>query len=346
MKRKIRSVFFGLTAAGTSLVMFISWTGKLPAATAKEIEASALKGFSLLQLSNAVFTGKARCASCHHSTMTAMVARALEQKGIAANDTTAQMREGSMAATLDIVCNPNLNNQFVTAKFLAPYELLGLDAEKHPADFTTDIAVDYIMSQALPDGSFKAEYGRVPLEAGDIHLTALSVRAVQLFASPAKSAKLQQMILRSKEWMEAQHPVLQQELSFQLLGMNWCGSGQSTMKAVAQKLNGLQNKDGGWSQLPTMQSDAYATGQVLYALSQSGLAIIEDPAYQKGIAWLLRTQDKTGAWIVKTRSNPIQPFVNSDFPPYDDNQFISAAATNWATLALVDALPDRNEKQK
>jgi hypothetical protein len=39
-------------------------------------------------------------------------------------------------------------------------------------------------------------------------------------------------------------------------------------------------------------------------------------------------------------------FISSGFPPLDESQYISSAATNWATLALVNALPDKNQAKK
>jgi len=197
------------------------------------------------------------------------------------------------------------------------------------------------VSQAMPDGSFKAEYARVPLESGDIHLTALSIRAIQLYASPSKASRVRELVSQTRRWLQKQQPTEQQELTFQLLGMQWCGSSKEAKAAVLQKLLSLQHKDGGWSQLPTMESDAYATGQVLYALASSDIIDQGSEICQSAINYLLRTQDPSGAWIVNTRSNPIQPYVEADFPPYDDNQFISAAASNWATLALAEVLPDK-----
>ena len=90
-----------------------------------------------------------------------------------------------------------------------------------------------------------------------------------------------------------------------------------------------------------MSSDAYATGEALYALYISGQLKPADEKYQQGIRYLLKTQDDMGAWEVLTRSSPIQPFFTCGFPPYDENQFISAAASNWAVMALLNALPDK-----
>lgn len=343
MNRNILSAIIIICSSCIVFTTLVSWKSNSlpPESNIAAIQSSVERGFALLQTSSSIMITKSRCASCHHTTMTAMVAGVMAKKGLAAADTSAMMRQMAMVGTLDFIGNPNLNNQFVSAKFLAPYVLLGLDAQKYPGDFTTDIALEYVISQALPNGSFQAEYARVPLECGDIHLTAISIRAIELYASPAKKQKTQMMVQQTRQWLEQQHPTQQQELAFQLMGMQWCGSNPAAKTAVAQKLLAMQNKDGGWSQLPTMASDAYATGQVLYALSEAGLNDMAGAAYQNGITYLLKTQDKAGAWTVVTRSNPIQPFVNTEFPPYDDNQFISAAASNWAVLALANALPDK-----
>jgi hypothetical protein len=56
-------------------------------------------------------------------------------------------------------------------------------------------------------------------------------------------------------------------------------------------------------------------------------------AYRRGLEYLLRTQIEDGSWIVETRAVPIQACLESGFP-YGVNQWISAAATGWATTAL------------
>jgi hypothetical protein len=180
-----------------------------------------------------------------------------------------------------------------------------------------------------------------PLEGGEIHLAALCVRAIRLYAPPAQSKRVEQLVTRTRTWLENTVADVQQEQNFQLLGLEWCGSGRPQKEKVAARLLALQHPDGSWSQLPTMAGDAYATGQALYALSETGMTQPGDPVFQKGVTWLLKHQDASGAWIMETRAFAIQPFFNSDFPPYDENQYISATATNWAALALLNALPDQ-----
>jgi hypothetical protein len=146
---------------------------------------------------------------------------------------------------------------------------------------------------------------------------------------------------KARTWLRALQTDQQQELVFQLLGLHWTGGTAADLKRVADRLLALQQPDGGWAQLPTLSSDAYATGQALYALAESGVVRTDADIFQRGVRWLLSHQDETGAWIVQTRAFPIQPFFTADFPPYDENQFISATATNWAMLALLEALPDK-----
>ena len=102
------------------------------------------------------------------------------------------------------------------------------------------------------------------------------------------------------------------------------------------KLMAEQRSDGGWAQLPTLTSDAYATGQALVALKTTGALKAGDAAYRRGVQFLLKTQMEDGSWYVRSRSIPFQPYFESDFP-YGADQFISAAATNWASMALVHA---------
>jgi squalene cyclase len=126
-----------------------------------------------------------------------------------------------------------------------------------------------------------------------------------------------------------------EDRAFQLLGLHWAGGDEDTIGAAAGDLLAEQRPDGGWSPLPSLSSDAYATGQALVALHQTGLAPTE-PAYQCGVQYLINTQREDGSWHVKSRALPFQPYFESGFP-HGQDQWISAAATNWAAMALIPA---------
>jgi hypothetical protein len=127
----------------------------------------------------------------------------------------------------------------------------------------------------------------------------------------------------------------------QLLGLAWAGENAAALHHRAQDLIARQRSDGGWGQLPSLETDAYATGQALVALSWSGVPV-SDPAYQRGLVYLLRTQLADGSWHVRTRSFPFQRYKESGFP-HGKDQWISAAGTSWAAMALSLALPAQKQ---
>jgi hypothetical protein len=67
---------------------------------------------------------------------------------------------------------------------------------------------------------------------------------------------------------------------------------------------------------------------------------VSDPVYQRGVKWLLGNQQQDGSWYVPTRALGFQPWFDSGFPHAHD-QWISAAGTNWAAMALMYAAPDK-----
>jgi squalene cyclase len=97
-----------------------------------------------------------------------------------------------------------------------------------------------------------------------------------------------------------------------------------------------QRPDGGWAQNANLASDAYATGESLYALRESGALMVSDDVYQRGVRFLLDTQFEDGSWYVRNRAPKFQPYFQSGFP-YDHDQWISSTATAWATVALAPA---------
>jgi hypothetical protein len=99
-----------------------------------------------------------------------------------------------------------------------------------------------------------------------------------------------------------------------------------------------QETSGGWSQFARTDPDAYATGLSLYSLHVAGVPAT-DAAYRKGVAFLLSTQYQDGPWLVRTHSFPVQRYFESGFP-FGRHQWISAAGTSWATLAIAQTLPD------
>jgi squalene cyclase len=215
----------------------------------------------------------------------------------------------------------------------ASYWLIGLFAAGVARDDTTDALVHYLTLKQAKDGRWRTTLVRPPANVSDFTATALALRGLQDFVPRGRSEEIAGRVGRARDWLVSATPRTTEGRAFQLFGLKWAGAREAEIDKAATELLAEQRGDGGWGQLEALPSDAYATGEVLVALKQSGAVSSRYPAYRRGVEFLLETQLSDGSWFVESRSLPVQPYFESGFP-HGRSQFISCAATSWATMAL------------
>jgi ankyrin repeat protein len=218
------------------------------------------------------------------------------------------------------------------------YHLFGFVAEGVPPSATTDGMVHHLVTIQAPDGRWFNQAPRPPIASGDVSATALAIQAIKHYGWPGRKEEFAASVDRARGWLWNVDAETNEEAVFQLLGLHWAGEPPERLAGLAKSLVRIQRKDGGWAQLPTLESDAYATGEVLYTLAQAVKYPTTEPVWQRGLRFLLERQEDDGTWHVVRRAFPFQPTMKSGFPHHRDS-WISAAATSWAVLALTRVLP-------
>jgi ankyrin repeat protein len=305
-----------------------------PAASAR---AAIARSMPLVQQSDVTFVKKSGCVSCHNNNLTAMAAAAVRSNGMPVDEQTARKQLQVIASYVESWRERLLQGIGIPGnQDTVSYILLGMAAERYPADAATDAAARYLKGRQGADGHWWVQGPRPPLESSDIEVTAVSMRAIQVYAPKTRRAEYERRARLAAAWLAKAEARTNEDRTFQLLGMSWANAGREAMRKAAGELLAGQRADGGWAQIPSLASDAYATGQALVALAESGALTVTDPPYQRGVRYLLDTQLEDGSWYVKTRSLTFQPYFESGFP-HGHDQWISAAATNWAVMALAPA---------
>ncbi|MEP7377374.1 MAG: prenyltransferase/squalene oxidase repeat-containing protein [Chitinophagaceae bacterium] len=325
-----------LSAMVTVIAAFTTVTNKYRINDPEEIKKAVNKSLPLLQTTSHLFLENAGgCQSCHHQDLTAVSLSLAKEKGFAVNDTSLNEIFDSIQHVIRNRKEVLLQNDDPTAIIMSSaYQLWALWANQYKSNKLIEMLVKNLMQRQTREGCWVSPNPRPPLEYYAFSATALMISGIQYYAPPSLKQEAAQRIEKARAWMMRTVPETNEEKVFQLLGLNWINGDKSFIQQQAKKLLSTQHADGGWSQLTNLETDSYATGQALYALYESGQLKTDDPAFQKGISFLLKTQFEDGSWKVKSRSIPFVPFVFNGFP-HDKNQFISAAGTNWATMALI-----------
>jgi ankyrin repeat protein len=309
-----------------------------PEAGPAQIRAAIGRGLDLLTITGPSVVKQRGCFSCHHQGLPSLAGWHARRAGVEA----AQIAETNRNLVYPILQRSGMLLQQGVAPAgeaaTVAWQLIGLGADGQKADYFTDIAANYIAATQSQDGSWPERWGRPPLEYSPVSATAVAIRALDLYGFPSRRREFTARIANAVAWLAKTQPAASEESAMRLLGLVWGSASRTVIDRAAHRLATAQRADGGWAQLPALGSDAYATGQTLVALRTSGYFQPASPGFIKGVRYLLGTQEPDGSWHVRSRSLPVQPLFESGFP-HGRDQWISAAGTSWAAMALSLALP-------
>ncbi len=305
-----------------------------PANSARE---AVLRSLPLLQRTDVSFFQKSGCVSCHNNSLASMMLATARRNGFAVDEKAGRQQLKDTGVYIESWRDRLLQGIAIPGGVdTVSYILLGLAAGDYPATEATDAVARYLKLRQRPDGRWSIGTQRPPIESSDIEVTAVSMRALQTYAPITQRAPYHLAVQRATAWLATAQAKTTEDRAFRLLGLAWGKGKQDAIEKAAHELLGEQRPDGGWSQLPTLESDAYATGQALVALREAGALKAPDPVFKRGVRFLLNSQFEDGSWYVKSRAIKIQPYFDNGFP-HGQDQWISAAGTNWAIMALAAA---------
>jgi hypothetical protein len=304
-----------------------------------QVRAAAQRALGPLQESLIVYAEKRDCFSCHNQGVPLVALNIARSRGLAIDEDAFQGAVDQTLADLEGALEKYRQGRGQPGGAdRAAYALWALEVGDHPPDPVTSAVTEFLLKADRGRDHWTAAARRVPMEASPFTATALTLRGLQNYGDKASSDTIKDRVAQARSWLTRSKPSDTEDRVFRLWGLKYADGSSEEIEAAVKDLLTTQRSDGGWSQTDLLASDAYATGSALVALHEAGGLATDDPAYRRGVSFLIGTQKHDGTWFVESRSNPFQLYFESGFP-YGKNQFIAVAASGWATAALALALP-------
>jgi outer membrane protein assembly factor BamB len=302
---------------------------------AAEIHAAVSRAIPLLEKGAAgSMTERPQCFTCHNQGLPLLALTTARARGFTIDD--AQMHDQAEFIAGFLSSN---REKFLAGKgtggevATAGGALWALETTGWKPDETTATVAEYLLLFEKDTHRWRMTSDRPPTESSDFTANYLAIRSLVYYGTAEQRDRVAQRIGEARNWLLETMPRDTEDRVFRLWGLKLAGEPRDVVEAAAKDLLVTQRGDGGWSQTAEMESDSYATGSALVALHEAGGLGVAEPAYSRGVRFLLRTQRDDGSWFVHSRSKPFQKYFESGFP-HGPDQFISIAASGWATTAL------------
>jgi hypothetical protein len=307
--------------------------------TTPNLRAAVVKALPLIEKGGAGHMEQRTCFACHHQAVPLLAMTTARARGLAVDGALIQKHLRFIAAFLDTGRANYLKGRGQGGQVdTAGYALWALETGGWAPDQTTAAVTEYLLRYRKDLDHWRTTSNRPPSEVSPFTATYLAVRALQTFGTPEQKERTGERLRAARGWLETMPARDTEDRVFRLWALQRIGADAKTVQGAAHELRRTQRPDGGWAQRAGMESDAYATGTALVALHRAAGLATSDPAYRRGLSYLLATQRPDGTWYVRSRSRPFQIYFESGFP-HGKDQFISLAASSWATTALALALP-------
>lgn len=297
------------------------------------------RGLDFLVRDAQAWKAEHQCVSCHHAGLVRWALQESRQRGIAVDEPvldflTAWIADSGPGTTS--VPRPPEAPRALNTKALWFALALGPDAS--PAERARDGFAGFIRTltaDQMEDGRWVAwPNTRAPM-FGNSEASVTALAALALIPSASREdATARPALGRALTWLKSSAPDAElQSLTMRLVVWQRTEQPAAEIGQLTQRLRRAQRHDGGWSQVPGLPSDAWATGQALYALAdQAG----GEQSLLRGQQYLLANQRPDGSWPMESR--PTSPGGE----PAGLLVPITGAGSAWAVLGLVRCLPDRD----
>ena len=188
--------------------------------------------------------------------------------------------------------------------------------------------VDLLLKQQAKTGYFTDPKPHLPIVQGAFDTTGNALVALDWAGAHGGKPQIKPAASRALAWMTAAIPKTTQDMVYKIISLaRYAPEQRDVAWALVDKLAVEQQPDGGWKETAAMTgSNAFATGQVLYAYQQAGVSVLS-PTFRRGVDYLLKTQvndssPDNGVWFA----------INSQS---DDKTEL--APTMWAVIGLAAA---------
>ena len=319
-------------AALTACILLIGASAQADEPT--DVDAAIDRGLAFLAKDAVAWKEKHNCVSCHHAALIVWSMREAKQQGWTVDEPLlaeltkwiAESGDGKTTAPRPESAPRALNSKPI-------WFALGLEADAEPDGATLDglkTLLATVKEDQTDDGSWTTwPETRPPIFGGnDDSNTTLAL----LSLLPA-AARGDESVIAARDkgvaWLAAR-PVDDDAQSVALRLILWqrLERPAEEWRPLVERIKARQNDDGGWSQTADMVSDAWATGQALYALAHAGIKS-DDPAVARARAFLATTQNEDGSWTMTSRPSKTGDTGAKNLVP------ITGAGSAWAVLGLV-----------